>query len=244
MARRRRRDDSLSEPLRDSPEFAGWLRHTMTREDFAALPEDDVEALRRFAVSRSYAAGSTLFRQGERPQAIFVVEEGEVELVYETRFDRLVIQIVGSGSSIGELPVFLETPYLFTAVARTDVSLLSLTLDTLRTLVELHPAICFRWLRLVARRLDRAHRRLVELAGKSAVEQVVHFLLNEAEERKRLTFDLAQRELASALGLSRQTVSRALGELRRQGIVDVGRRRIHILDLDALRAHVPRRLVE
>lgn len=230
----------MVEPPPDSPEFARWLRRTMTRGDFAALPEDDVEALRRFAVGEEHPAGATLFRQGERPEAIFLIERGEVELVYETEFERLIVQVVRAGSSIGDLPVMLETPYAYTAVARTPTSVLRFGLDTIRTLIELYPEICFRWLRLVSRRLERAHRRLVELAGRSAFEQLVHFLLHEAEERGSLAVELSQRDLAATLALSRQTVSRVLGELERQGLVERGRGVVRIRDLQRLRDHLPR----
>lgn len=230
----------MPEPPPDSPDFARWLRRTMTREDFEALPEDDVEALRRFAVREDHPAGATLFRQCDRPEAIFIIERGEVELVYETQFERLIVQIVRAGSSIGDLPVLLETPYAYTAVTRSPTTTLRFSLETIRTLVELYPEICFRWLRLVSRRLDRAHRRLVELAGKSAFEQLVHFLLHEAEERSSLEIELTQADLASTLALSRQTVSRVLGDLERRGMIERARGQIVIRDQQRLRNHLPR----
>lgn len=240
VTRRRRRHTWVPEPPPDSPDFARWLRRTMSREDFEALPEDDVEALRRFAVRDSYPAGATLFRQCDTPEAIFIIEQGEVELVYETKFERLIVQILRAGSSIGDLPVLLETPYAYTPVTRTPTTTLRFSLETIRTLVDIYPEICFRWLRLVSRRLDRAHRRLVELAGKSAFEQLVHFLLHEAEERDSLTIELTQNDLASTLALSRQTVSRVLGELERQGLIERGRAQVQIRDRQRLRNHLPR----
>jgi CRP/FNR family transcriptional regulator, cyclic AMP receptor protein len=229
----------VPEPPPDSPEFARWLRRTMTREDFEALPQDDVEALRRFGVPETHPAGTQLFHQGSTPQAIFIVEKGEVELVYETKYDRLIIQLVGAGSSIGDLPVMLETPYPFTAVTRSQTTVLRFSADTIHTLIELYPEICFRWLRLLSKRLERAQRRLVELAGKSALEQIVHFLVHEAEERRTLTIDIAQGDLADTLALSRQTVSRMLGLLAREELIECSRRRIVISNVPGLRKHLP-----
>lgn len=227
------------EPAADSPEFARWLRRTLRPEDFASLPDDDVDALRRFAVCEEHPPGAVLFRQGERPIAVFIVEHGEVELIYETEFERLVVQVVCEGSSIGDLPVMLDTPYAYTAVTRRPTATLRFSLDTIRTLIEIHPHICFRWLRLLARRLDRAHRRLVELAGKSAFEQVVHFLLHETDDRGSPTLEITQSELAAAMGLSRQTVSRVLGQLSGLGLVRTQRGRIDVIDHERLLNHVP-----
>ena len=62
----------------------------MTQGDFEGLPDDDVEALRRFATRSNYPRGTTIFRQGERPQELLIIEKGELELIYQTRFERLV----------------------------------------------------------------------------------------------------------------------------------------------------------
>src|SRR5262249_11862191 len=153
------------------------------------------EALRRFAERRRYPAGATLFQQGERPKAVYIIEDGEVELVYEARRERRIVQLVRSGSSIGELPVLLETSYAYTGVTRPPTTMLSFSRETIQTLIELHPLICYRWLRLVARRLYQAQQRLVEFAGRTAYEQVAHFLLHEVEERRGdLTIRLTQTE--------------------------------------------------
>lgn len=230
----------MPEPASESPALARWLQRTTTPEDFEALPEDDVDALRPFAARQEHAAGAALFRQGERPQAIFIIEQGEVELVYATRFERLIVQILRAGSSLGDLAVLLGTPYPYTAVARARTTTLSVGVDTVAKLIETHPEICFRWLRLVARRLERAYRRLVEMAGKSAFEQVVHFLVDEVEERKSLSIELTQKDVAGTLALSRQTVSRVLGELEQQGLIERRRREIRILDPERLRSRLPR----
>lgn len=240
VALRRKRAIQLPEPPPDSPEFARWLRRTMRREDFEALPADDVEALRRFAVRESHPAGTTLFRQCDRAASMFIVEQGEVELVYQTQFERLIVQILRDGASIGDMPVMLDTPYPYTAVTRKPTTTLRISVETFRTLTELHPEICFRWLRLISRRLERAHRRLVELAGKSAFEQLVHFLLHEAKERDSLTIELTQSDLAGTLALSRQTVSRVLGEIEGQGLIERGRSQVRIVDPERLRNHLPR----
>ena len=114
---------------------------------------------------------------------------GELELVYETRSERLVVAILYAG---------------------------------------------------LAHALDRAHQRVLEMAGKSALEQVSRLLLDDLAERKEPTLELTQEEFAATLALSRQTISRAFQDLASEGAIKTGRRSIRLLDLDKLRAHVPR----
>jgi CRP-like cAMP-binding protein len=171
----------------------------MTKEDFEGLPGDDVEALRRFAIRRAYPFRRVLFRQGDWPRELLILERGEVELVYETRSERLVVQIVYAGSSVDHVAILLGIPYPYSAVTLSEATLLRLRLDTISTLDELFPEIAFRWLRLLAHALDRAHQRLLEMAGKSALEQVSHLLLHESAERDEPVIELTQEELAATL---------------------------------------------
>jgi CRP-like cAMP-binding protein len=212
----------------------------MTKEDFERLPADDVDALRRFAARRTCRPGEILFRQGERAHELLIIERGEVELVYETHFERLVVQILYPGSSVDHLAILLDMPHPYSAVTLSEVTLLRLRLDTIHTLEELFPAIAFRWLGLLAHALDRAQQRLLVMAGKSALERVSHALLHEAAARNEPTLELTQQELAATLALSRQTVSRAFHDLAREGAIKPERRRVRLLDLEKLREHVPR----
>jgi CRP-like cAMP-binding protein len=233
------RIDRGAKPLPESPDFAPWLRETMTRADFDALPDNDIQALRPFGTRRTYPRGVTLFRQGDQPKEFFIIETGDFELVRDTRFERLVVQIVHAGSSIDAPAVTLDAPYSYSAVGLSDATVLCFRLDTIRTLEELFPEISLRWLRLLARTLDRAHQRL-ESAGRPAVEQVAQFLVHESDERAMATIDLTQNEVAEILGLSRQTVARVLHDLAREHVVERERRCIRILDPMKLRSRLPR----
>src|SRR5204862_3302852 len=131
-------------------------------------------------------------------------------------------------------------PSASSSVTFSEATPLRLRLDTSRTLEELFPEIAFRWLGLLAHALDRAHQRVLELAGGSAVEQVSHLLLHESAERDKPTLEITQEELAATLALSRQTVSRAFRDLASEGALKPERRRVRLLDLEKLREHLPR----
>ena len=149
------------------------------------------------------------------------------------------MQILYAGSSVDHLAILLGIPYPYSAVTLSEATLLRVRLDTIRALEELFPEIAFRWLRLLAHALDRAHQRLLEMAGKSALEQVSHLLLHESAERDEPVVELTQEELAATLALSRQTVSRALSELAQEEVIKQERRRIRLLDREKLQGHLP-----
>ncbi len=230
----------MPDPPPGGPEFASTLQGMVSREELEALPDDDLGALRRFGAQKAWTAGETIFRQGDRPEVLFIIEQGEVSLVDETKSERPIVQLVRNGSILGESSVLRESPYAYTAVARTETTTLGFTLDTIRALLEIDPQICFRWLRLLSDRLDGSQRRLEAVAGRSAIERLGSFLLQEAGGDGPATCEMTQQELASTLGIGRQTVSRVLGNLQRLGLVERRRGQVRILDPDRLRALLPR----
>jgi CRP-like cAMP-binding protein len=82
-----------------------------------------------------------------------IIEKGELELIYQTRSERLVMQILYAGSSVDHLAILLGIPYPYSAVTLSEATLLRLRLDTIRALEELFPEIAFRWLGLLAHSL-------------------------------------------------------------------------------------------
>jgi CRP-like cAMP-binding protein len=228
------------QPLNDPSASGAELAHNpkaLTRADLDALPADDIEALRRFATVVRYPTGDLVFRRGQRADAMYIVASGDIELVAPTATGDVVVQVIRPGTTVGDLSVMLDMPHAYTATARKPTVLLRIDLDTVRALVRIDASICYRFLRLVSRRLERTERRIVELLGPSAFERVVKLLIDVAEERGSSTVDLRQTDMAAALGLSRQTISRMLSELAATGLIERRRGRVRILDrprLDSL----------
>ena len=218
----------------DSPAFAQWLRDTLAPTDLAGLPDDDVGALGLFATRRRYPPDVALFSQGRPPDAVHIIERGVIDLVCEDGAGPVVVQTLRRGVAVGDLPAMLNLPHAYSAVTQTDTTVLELRIETIRALVELDPSICLRFLRLVSRRLAGIERRVLELARRSAFERVVQLLLRESDEQRSSTVKLTQAQIAGELGLSRQTVSRILGELERQRLVERRRGRVVIADREQL----------
>lgn len=222
---------AMARPETDDAAFPGWVRQSLGPNDFDDADPDDVRMLAPFAVPEEIPAKTVLFREREPPRALYIIERGKVELFVERRGERRIVQTCGPGATVGDLPVMLGlAAYAYSAATRPASRLLRFSMETIRALVEANPEICFRFLRLVSWRLERAERRLLELSGRSALEQIVQLLIREADEQHSNAVRITQSDLAAALGLSRQTVSRVLGELERLGLLKRGRRQLEILD--------------
>jgi CRP/FNR family cyclic AMP-dependent transcriptional regulator len=110
--------------------------------------------------------------------------------------------------------------------------------------MERHPRIALVILRMVAGRLRYADAQQAQFATHDVVGRVAQRLVELGErfgapgsEGIEIELPLSQEELAAWTGASREAVGKALQLFRSLGIVETGRRRISVLDMEALRRH-------
>lgn len=91
---------------------------------FEGLAEDDLKVVAAHARRVIFGAGETIVKHGDHPDRCFLVVEGAVELsTNDKKKERLPVQ---AGEFFGAMALLETTPQTFTAVAKTDVALLTL----------------------------------------------------------------------------------------------------------------------
>lgn len=109
------------------------------------------EFLRGEAGARSYAAGETIFREGDAGEAMFAVVEGEVEIVKHGQ----VLETLGAGAVFGEMALIDRSPRSADARAKTDCTLAPVTQRRFMFLVQETPFFAIDIMRTLAERLRR-----------------------------------------------------------------------------------------
>lgn len=211
-----------------------WVARCLGRRDLALLSPDDVAAVSKAVESVPFSNGTVLLRQGDPPRAALIVRSGELELLYRHRRRRVTLGIAREAEVVGDVSVLCETPYAFSAVARSEGAALWVPADQLLRLLKRHPAVALRWLMSVIERMDRATLRLLEVTNLDLRQRVVSFIADELRavgvRDGAAELPLSQATLASIVGASRQSVNKILHELREEGLLDAGYRRVKIPD--------------
>jgi CRP/FNR family cyclic AMP-dependent transcriptional regulator len=100
---------------------------------------------------QSFSAGDTIFRTGESADCLYVVKQGQVDIVVGNQ----VVETAGPGSIIGEMALIDSTARSADAVAKSDCSLLPVDEKRFTFLVQQVPYFALRVLRVMADRLRK-----------------------------------------------------------------------------------------
>lgn len=203
------------------------LRRKMELRKF--LDEPQLQQLERYCRTTTRKAGVTLFRQGDRADTFYLLMEGCIELrarppgrrVYRT------IELVTPTCTFGDESLFGVTEYLAGARVLEQCKLLMLSRREFDRMVEDHPDIAAGVLRCSGFCLTETIRRAAILTQAPA-EVALRMLLDELASPARQNGDpvavrITHAQLAGVLHVSRETVSRMLGQLVSKGVVELGR---------------------
>ena len=216
---------------------------------FSALAENEMTFIAGRAVPRNYAAGETIFTEGEPCQGLYVVETGRVKIFKLSPGGReQVLAIDGPGASIAELPVFDDGAYPASATAVADARLVFVSKQDFRALCLEHPQVALKVVKVVGGRLRRLVGIIEELSFTTVRHRMAALLLNLAKRSGtktargvEFTLPATHQDIAGMIGTVRELVSRNLSRLQAEEIISVEGRTVVVPDLARLEAELESR---
>jgi CRP-like cAMP-binding protein len=206
---------------------------------FRDLPEPEFAELAQQLVRRDYGRNELIFSQGDRGDGLYVVTDGHVRITREnSEGNEVIITLHEPGEFFGELALFDDEPRSASAAAEEPTSVLFLSRPQFREFLEQHPAALYCCLQVVVRQLRRCTDLVDELALMDVRSRLARRLLS-LESGGILggsdgTFRLTQQHLAHMTGATRESVNKHLNALVDEGVLQVTRGHIRILDREAL----------
>lgn len=207
---------------------------------FKGLSEAELAAVRGCLRERSFAKGEALFLEGAACERVFFVRSGRVKLYRLGPSGReQILQTLEPGDTCACNPGEAGWTCASTAEAASDASVWFLSrtdyLELLRTNTRLSRSLT----RLFAERIQCLSSLVEEVALKDSGKRLAKFLLDMLEagggRDGSLEIAFTREELASRLGMARETVARQLYRLKDRKLIDILPHRIVIRDREKLR---------
>jgi CRP/FNR family transcriptional regulator len=198
---------------------------------------DDVVANRR-----RVARGDSLFRNGDKFNALYAIRTGFFKTCVSSEDGR--DQVTGfqmAGEIIG-LDGIVSDLHTCDAVALEDAEVCVMPFDRIEELSRDINALQRHVHKIMSREIVREHGVMLLLGSMRAEERLAAFLLNLVQRlhargfsQSELILRMTREEIGSYLGLKLETVSRTFSKFADEGIVEVKQRHVRILNTDALK---------
>ena len=184
---------------------------------------------------RRYRAGQLVYLQGARPDCFYYLASGSVRSFISTPSgEERVLAVPQAGDLMGEASFFDGCPRVTSAMALEDCRILAISRAQLDAAFQRHPELALPMLQHLARTV-RTLSGHVESSSLPARQQVARWLLAQPPGEDG-SLRATHEGIGQAVGLSRVTVSRVLGELSSLGLVGLGYRSVAVLERTQLEA--------
>jgi len=193
------------------------------------LSEGTFQVLQDIEHAASFPAGAIIFMEGQPARGVYVLRQGRVKLLTTNSDGRtLIVKIAKPGEALGLHSVITGKPYDLTAEILQPAELAFIPrADFLRCIAERGDA-CMHFANLLSRDCQAVYElaRSIGLC-RSVPERLARFLLDWSTNGSavdggvRVKLALTHEEIAQLIGASRETVTRTLGEFKRQRTIEL-----------------------
>ena len=207
--------------------------------------EDRAEVLAT-ARSRRFAKGEVVCHEGDPGESLHLVRSGRLAVrVSTTGGDTATLSVLSPGDAFGELALLREShERTATVVALEPAETVSLRRADFEALRRRNPGVEQLLVQILAKRVDDLSQSLLEALYVGVDRRVVRRLVDLADiygtDSSSVTIPITQDDLAGMAGTTRPTVNQILQRLSASGALVLGRGRIELRDVAALRRRTGR----
>lgn len=203
---------------------------------FQDLTEEEIEEIDRATTMSTCRRGRIFYMPEDTSEVLFLLKEGRVQL-YRISPDgkKLVIDTIGPGAIFGEMALIGQGMHNTFAEATEECVLCIMSREDVERLLVTKPKVALRIFEELGNRLKETEARLEEIAFKGIPARLASFLLQLADEHDGDTIvGMTHQDLGEQIGTYRETTTQTLNIFKADGLIDIGRKRIIILDREGL----------
>ena len=184
--------------------------------------------------------GATIARKGERLPGVLAFAYGLAKLALpHNRGEEKVLRFVGANECFGEAAVLLDRPCPVEVVALADSMMAVIPARALQKLLGADLAFANNVAKILAGGLLGLVEELDVSTGRSSAQRLAGYLNSLADsgdgaEPCAVVLPATKTAVAARLGITKETMSRLLREMKDLGVIEVARCRITILDRERL----------
>ena len=198
-------------------------------------PEDDA-ALREIATVQHFGRSDFVFRSGAPGNNVYFLRSGKVKIHQLSPLGReVILWFCFAGEIFGLAEVASGGGRVVNAQACEASEVLAISQEKFRDYLDRHPRLAMLSMQVLSSRLRVLGEMFVNLVADDVSTRIAKLILRlsarygtRVGKEVFLNIPLTHQEIADMVGTSRQTVTSVLSALKRQGVLSIENRRIHI----------------
>jgi CRP/FNR family transcriptional regulator/CRP/FNR family cyclic AMP-dependent transcriptional regulator len=205
---------------------------------FSGLNDEDLQSLLSAFTRRKYPKDAVIFFESDPGDAMFMIIGGRVKVTILSDDGReIILSILGDRDFFGEMALLDNEPRSATAIAVQETEVAVIHQKDFLSIVEKRPRVAINLLSALSDRLRKANHQIGSLALLDVYGRVAGVLLEMARDTGirlkdgRIRFRRpTHQEIANMIGATRETVSRTISDLHRQGYIEIAGKNVIIQD--------------
>lgn len=169
-----------------------------------------------------FSAGSYMIREGQLARNVFVILEGEAEIVKadENGNDKAVAK-VGKGTILGEMGVFMDQPRTTSVRISQELTALEFTAESFTSAVIKLPDLSLRLLKSLSSKLSESNEVIVGLGYAQSMLMCGMYVLDTrpSQTEKETSITLSMQQICEETGLDKQLVRNCFERFNRRGVM-------------------------
>ena len=211
---------------------------------FSELSDDDLREISNLAVRQVYKKDNMILIEEEIGSTMFIILEGRVKISRISDDGReVILSILSEGDFFGEMSILDGQNRSANVVTLEDSKIMVVRREDFLQMLHDYPQIAINLLKELAQRLRRSDAQIKSLSLQNATGKVASTLLRIADDSGKIHLGQVeiprlppQQDLANMAGTSRETISRVLKALTKQGYLKKEGSRLIIKDYESFRS--------
>lgn len=207
---------------------------------FSKLSEDVLLNILKLQVVKAYKKGSIIFHEYDKGDAFFFVKSGKVK-IFKTSLDGrdITLNILEEGSIFAEVTLFNDINYPATAMVLEESQIGMILNKDIEKLILKNTSLALQIIKLLNKRLYKSQSTIKDMAFSDTFVRVTNVLIDLSSSHGIVTnngieinMNITRQDIADMVGTTRETVSRIIADLKRDGLIETNSKKIIIIDIE------------
>ena len=205
---------------------------------FNGLSDMEIQQIERIVESKGYDKGAFVFREGERSDSLFVLNEGLIKLTQSSPDGKEhIIRFLFPGDYFGQFALLQNKQNYVNAEMIETGTVCLLHRKKFVPLLESNTTLAYNFLLSMSEQLHHAEdwaAALHMLEVDKRLAKILLYFRSKDNANSKVQLPASKKEIAAMIGTTAETLSRKLNQFEELNLIKVDKRVIHILDRETL----------